>query len=206
MAAALVATAIIGHLNKYATHNVFVPSYIGIAILVGVETGWLEQYLSKIAKPQLARLLFSVEWLILIVQFSALLGPYLTAKTIPSNQDLASGNSLLEKIRNYPKDVLLPDQAYLALYAGKQTYFSQIPMAEIAGQESKYPMPEWPALRSQIFALIHSPNISATIVNYYWRGTGMAGCQQERIHYPDKKTFIPVVEAERRPSFIAICQ
>ena len=41
MAFALIATGVIGRLNAFSGPNVYVPSYLGVALLVGLEAGWL---------------------------------------------------------------------------------------------------------------------------------------------------------------------
>ncbi len=198
---ALIATGVVGRLNAFSGPNVYVPSYLGIALLIGLETGWLIELKVKPAPILL-------EWILLAAQFGFLIPAYFQTKTIPSQQDRAAGDALVAKIKSYNGDVLLLDNNYLALYAGKTPYFNEMPMSEISGQGNLYPMPQWSELQPQVNSLIHSPTTDAVIVDFTLPIKSIiSDCRQQPIAYPDKIVFEPVAgPPESRPSFIIRCK
>ena len=136
-------------MNAFSGPNVYVSSYLGIALLVGLEAGWLTE--NKIYPT-----LIILEWILLSAQFGFLIPAYFQNKTIPTQQDRAAGNALVAKIKSYSGDVLLLDNNYLALYAKKTPYFNEMAMSEINGQGNLYPMPQWNNLQPQISSLFHA--------------------------------------------------
>ncbi len=50
MAGALIATGVIGRLNAFSGPNVYVPSYLGVALLAGLEAGWLHRTIKSIPR------------------------------------------------------------------------------------------------------------------------------------------------------------
>jgi len=200
MAGALVATGIFGRLNAFSGANVYVPAYLGIGLLAGLGAGWLMEF--KI-RPGLIFL----EWLLLTVQFGFLVPAYFQTKTIPTEQDWAAGNTLVAKIKSYNGDVLLLDNNYLGLYAGKTPYFNEMPMSEISGQGNLHPMPQWKELQGQIRLLIHAPTTAAVMVDFALPIKPLiADCKQQAIPYPDKIVFNPVAgPPNSRPSLIITC-
>src|SRR5208283_2577276 len=127
MAGALIATGVIGRLNAFSGPNVYVPSYLGVALLIGLQAGWLTEL-------KIHPALILLEWILLSAQFGVLIPAYFQTKTIPSQQDRIAGDALVAKIKSYGGDVLLLDNNYLALYANKTPYFNEMPMSEISGQ------------------------------------------------------------------------
>ena len=200
MAGAMIATGIVGRLNAFSGPNVYVPAYLGLGLLVGLEAGWLIEL--KI-RPGLIIL----EWLLLSVQFGLLVPAYLQTKTIPTPQDRAAGDALVAKIESYHGDVLLLDNNYLGLYAGKTPYFNEMPMSEISGQGNLHPMPQWKGLQEQIRLLLHAPTTEAVIVDFALPIKPLiADCGQQPIPYPDKIVFNPVAgPPNSRPSLIITC-
>ena len=77
MAGALIATGIIGRLNAFSGPNVYVSSYLGIALLAGLEAGWL-------TKLKINPALILLEWILLSAQFGFLVPAYFQTKTIPT--------------------------------------------------------------------------------------------------------------------------
>ncbi|HUH97602.1 MAG TPA: glycosyltransferase family 39 protein [Anaerolineales bacterium] len=201
MAGALIATGIVGRLNAFSGPNVYVPSYLGVALLVGLAAGWVIELKIRPALMILA-------WVLLSAQFCLLIPAYLQTKTIPSPQDRAAGNALVAKIKSYGGDVLLLDNNYLALYAGKVPYFNEMPMSEISGQGNLHPMPEWTALQPQIDRLIHAPTTAAVLVDFSLPIQRMiSGCREQPIAYADKIVFEPVAgPPNSRPSLIITCK
>ncbi len=193
MALALLATGVIGRLNAFSGPNVYIPSYLGISLLLGLEAGWLQETAAA-NRPQTSRsIMIMLQWIFLLVQFGWLGAGYLQIKTIPNSADRAAGDGLVSRIKTYPGDVLVPDANYLLLYAGKNTYYNEMAMSEIRGEGNLYPMPEWRALEPQIAALIHSPDTSAILLDFQEPLKDMiSDCRQQPISYPDKTTFIPV--------------
>jgi Dolichyl-phosphate-mannose-protein mannosyltransferase len=200
MAGALIATGVVGRLNAFSGPNVYVPSYLGVALLAGLEAGWLAEL-----KVRPAPIL--LEWVLLSAQFGFLIPAYFQSKTIPTQQDRAAGDALVTKIKSYSGDVLLFDNNYLALYAGKTPYFNEMPMSEISGQGNLYPMPQWNELQPQIDRLIHSPTTDAIIIDFSLPVKSMiANCKQQPVAYPDKIVFEPVAgPPDSRPSLIITC-
>ncbi len=195
MAGALIATGIVGRLNAFSGPNVYVSSYLGIALLAGLEAGWLTELKIKPA-------LILLEWILLSAQFGFLVPAYFQTKTIPTQEDRAAGDALVAKIKSYSGDVLLLDNNYLALYAGRTPYFNEMPMSEISGQGSLHSQPQWSELRPQINLLIHAPTTNATIVDFTLPIKPMiADCKQQSISYADKIVFEPVAgPPNSRPS------
>jgi 4-amino-4-deoxy-L-arabinose transferase-like glycosyltransferase len=205
MTGALIATGVVGRLNAFSGPNVYIPSYLGIALLVGLEAGWLIE-LGKKNKIRSALLL--LEWILLSAQFGFLIPAYFQTKTIPTQQDQAAGDALVAKIRSYSGDVLLLDNNYLALYAKKTLYFNEMPMAEVNGLGNLYPQPQWNDLEPQIRNLMHSPTVDAVIVDFTLPIKPMiSGCRQQPIVYADKIVFEPVAgPPNSRPSLIVTCK
>ncbi len=201
MAGALIATGVIGRLNAFSGPNVYVPSYLGVALLIGLEAGWLTEL-------KIHPALILLEWVLLSAQFGFLVPAYFQTKTIPTQQDRAAGDALVAKIKSYSGDVLLLDNNYLALYAGKTPYFNEMPMSEISGQGNLYPMPQWTTLQKQINSLIHAPTTNAVIVDFALPIKAMVNdCKQQPIAYPDKIVFEPVAgPPDSRPSLIITCK
>jgi 4-amino-4-deoxy-L-arabinose transferase-like glycosyltransferase len=201
MAGALLATGVVGRLNAFSGPNVYIPSYLGVALLEGLEAGWLTELKVKPA-------LILLEWILLAAQFGFLIPAYFQTKTIPTQQDRAAGDALVAKIKSYSGDVLLLDNNYLALYAGKTPYFNEMPMSEISGQGNLYPMPQWSGLQPQINSLIHAPTTDAVIVDFISPIKPMiSNCKQQLIGYPDKIVFEPVAgPPNSRPSLIVTCK
>ncbi len=196
-----------GYLNKYATRNVFIPSYLGLALLIGLESNWWLDRFQKMPAFRWGWLLLVAEWLVLLAQFGRLLNPYLVERTLPSQADLAAGNNLVKVIQAMPGNVLIPRFGYLDLFAGKQAFYGEIAMSEFRGQGNQYPLPEWPALHAQIVQTIHSPQTSAILLDYpAYMQADLAGCKKQQIAYPGNTTFIPVAGANSRPNFIFSCQ
>jgi hypothetical protein len=205
MAGALIATAIIGRLNAFSGPNVYVSSYLGVALLAGLEAGWLIEFAKQ---NKIHPALIILEWILLSVQFGFLAPAYLQTKTIPTKHDRAAGDALVAKIKSYSGDVLLLDNNYLALYAGKTPYFNEMPMSEISGQGNVHSMPQWNELQPQIRQLIHASTTSVTIVDFLQPIKSMiAGCTQQPIAYADKIVFEPVAgPPNSRPSLIITCK
>ncbi len=204
MAGALIATGVIGRLNAFSGPNVYVPSYLGVALLAGLEAGWqTEQAQQTKINPALVVL----EFILLSAQFGFLIPAYFQTQTIPTQQDHVAGDVLVAKIKSYSGDVLLLDNNYLALYAGKTPYFNEMPMSEISGQGNLYPMPQWTKLQPQISSLFHASTTSAVIVDFASPIKFMiANCKQQSIAYPDKIVFQPVAgPPDSRPSLIITC-
>lgn len=207
MAGALIATGTIGRLNAFSARNVFVSSYLGISLLAGLEAGWLAELIKDTSLQKIVQPLIAFEWLLLSIQFGFLAPAYFRTKTIPTDQDRLIGNSLVATIKKYSGDVLVPDDNYLALYAGKTPYYNEIPISEISGQGNLYPMPEWPEVKRQIDLLVHSPNTSAIIVDFpKLINDWIANCRQRIITYPDKSVFMPVAGPNSRPNLIITCK
>ena len=207
MAGALIATSIIGRLNAFSGPNVYVSTYLGIALLVGLEAEWLLEITRQSNLQKSAAPLIILEWILLSVQFAFLLPAFIQTKTIPTQQDKATGDALVARIKNYNGDVLAPDVNYLTLYAGKTPYYNEMAMSEIRGEGNLYPMPEWPALETQINALIHAPTTSAVLVDFLPPlGNLITNCKQQNITYPNKTTFAPVAgPPSARPNIIITC-
>ena len=205
LAGALIATGVGGRLNAFSGPNVYVPSYLGIALLIGLEAGWLVE-LAQQAK--INPMLVMLEFILLSAQFGFLVPAYFQAKTIPTQEDRAAGDALVAKIKSYSGDVLLLNHNYLALYAGKTPYFNEMPMLEIRGQGNLYPMPQWSELQPQINSLIHAPTTDAVIVDFSSPIKPMiSSCRQQPIVYADKFVFNPVAgPPNSRPSLIITCK
>jgi len=201
MAGALIATGVVGRLNAFSGPNVYIPSYLGIALLIGLEAGWLTEH-------KIHPALILLEWILLAAQFGFLVPTYFQTKTIPTQQDRAAGDALVAKIKSYNGDVLLLDNNYLALYAGKTPYFNEMPMSEISGQGNLYPMSQWSELQPQINLLIHAPTTNAVIVDFLSPIKPMlSNCRQQPIAYADKIVFEPVAgPPNSRPSLIITCK
>ena len=200
-AGALIATGVIGRLNAFSGPNVYIPSYLGVALLVGLEAGWLTEL-------KIHPALIVLEWVLLSAQFGFLIPAYFQTKTIPSQQDRAAGDALVAKIKSYNGDVLLLDNNYLALYAGKNPYFNEMPMAEVNGLGNLYPQSQWNDLEPQIRNLFHAPATDAVIVDFTLPIKSMiSNCKQQPIAYPDKIVFEPVAgPPNSRPSLIITCK
>ena len=205
MAAGLIATGVAGRLNAFSGPNVYVPTYLGVALLLGLEAGWLSD---PARRANFRTGLVLLQWALVGAQFLVLVPAYLQTKTIPTAQDRAAGDMLVARIRSYAGDVLLLDNNYLALYAGKTPYFNEMPMSEISGQGNLHSMPQWPALQKQIAALLHAPTTDAAIVDFALPIQPMiAGCRQQAIPYADKIVFEPVAgPPNSRPSLIITCR
>ena len=205
MAGALIATGVVGRLNAFSGPNVYVPSYLGVALLIGLEAGWLNELAQE---TKINPALMILEWILLSAQFGFLVPAYFQTKTIPTGQDRAAGDSLVAKIKSYSGNVLLLDNNYLALYAGKTPYFNEMPMSEISGQGNLYSMPQWTKLQPQINRLIHAPATDAIIVDFTLPIKPMiSDCKQQSIAYPDKIVFNPVAgPPDSRPSLIVTCR
>ena len=207
MAGALIATGIIGRLNAFSGPNVYVPTYLGISLLVGLEAGWLFDIVQQSDRRRINAGLVIPELILLSAQFAFLMPAFFQSQTIPTKQDRAFGDALVARIKNYSGDVLVPDTNYLNLYAGKTPYYNEMAMSEIRGEGNLYPMPEWPAILSQLNTLIHAPTTSAVIVDFQPPlGDLVSDCKQEHISYPDKITFTPVAgPPNARPNLIFTC-
>ena len=201
MAFALIATGVVGRLNAFSGPNVYIPSYLGIALLAGLEAGWLIELKVRPA-------LILLEWILLAAQFGILIPAYFQTKTIPTQQDRAAGDALVARIKSYSDNVLLLDNNYLALYANKTPYFNEMPMSEISGQGNLYPMPQWKMLQPQINSLIDAPTTDAVIVDFTLPIKPMiSNCRQQPIAYADKIVFEPVAgPPDSRPSLIITCK
>lgn len=204
MAGSLIMTGIIGRLNAFSGRNVYVPSYLGIALLVGLEAGWLTEVIQRTNKNSL----FILQGVLLTIQFAVLLPAYINTRTIPSRQDRIAGDELVARIRSYEGDVILLENNYLALYAGKTPYYNEIPMNEFSGQGNLYPLPQWTWLQPAINRLIRAPTTSAIFVNSGRSIKDLPGnCERKRIHYPDKIVFTPVAgPPNARPNFVITCR
>ncbi len=207
MTGALIATSVIGRLNAFSGPNVYVSTYLGVAVLVGLEAGWLLEIIQQSKLQKLGAALMTLEWILLSAQFAFLVPAFIQTRTIPTQQDKATGDALVARIKNYPNDVLAPDTNYLNLYAGKTPYYNEMAMSEIRGEGNLYPMPEWTAIEAQINTLIHAPTTSAIIVDFLPPlGNLVSDCKQQRISYPDKTTFAPVAgPPNARPNIIITC-
>ena len=205
MSATLILTGVIGRTNAFSGRNVYIPSYLGIALLVGLEAGWL---IEKIPRSERNYPLIVLEWLLISIQLVSLTPAYLHTKMIPSMQDRSTGNRLVARIKRYKGDVLLLKDNYLALYAGKTPYYNQIPMSEISGQGNLYPMPEWSVLRTRINLLFHAPTTSAIFAGSIRSIKRLTvDCKQQSIPYPDKIVFTPVAgPPNSRPNLIITCR
>ena len=205
IAGALIATGIVGRLNAYSGPNVYTPSYLGIALLVGLEAGWLIE-LAKQAKIHSSLIL--AEWVLLSAQFGFLIPAYFQSKTIPTQQDRAAGDALVARIKSYSGDVVLLDNNYLALYANKTPYFNEMAMAEVNGLGNLYPQPQWKDLEPQVEILTHAPTTDAVIVDFTLPVKPMiTGCAEQPIRYADKTIFEPVAgPPNSRPSLIITCK
>jgi hypothetical protein len=205
MAGALIVTGVIGRLNAFSGRNVYVPSYLGVALLVGLEAGWLTGILPRDNKSSFFIIL---QWVLLSTQFVLLIPAYIHTRTIPSRQDRTAGNELVAKIKSYKGDVILLENNYLALYAGKMPYYNEIPMNEFSGQGNLYPLPQWTLLQPRINGLIRAPTTSAIFVNSGRSIKGLPSeCDRKRILYPDKIVFTPVAgPPNARPNFVITCR
>ena len=205
MAGALIATGVGGRLNAFSGPNVYIPSYLGIALLIGLEAAWL---IEAVKQNKIHSALILLEFILLSAQFGFLIPAYFQTKTIPTQQDRAAGDALVAEIKSYSGDVLLLNHNYLALYAGKTPYFNEMPMSEIRGQGNLYPMPQWSELQPQINSLIHAPTTEAVIVDFASPIRPMlSNCRQQPIVYADKIVFEPVAgPPNSRPSLIITCK
>ncbi len=205
MSTALIVTGTIGRLNAFSARNVYVPSYLGVALIVGLEAGWLIEILPQTHKISLW---ITLEWILLSAQFVLLMPAYFQTRTIPSWQDRAAGNMLVAQIKSYEGDVVLLSNNYLALYAGKTPYFNEVPMNEFSGQGNLYPLPQWTLLQMHIDQLIHASTTSAIFVNYPGSVKSITShCKRQIIDYPDKIVFTPVAgPPDARPNFIITCR
>jgi Dolichyl-phosphate-mannose-protein mannosyltransferase len=207
MAGAMIATSVVSRLNAFSSRNVYVTGYVGIALLLGLEAGWILELVPSPALLKIGQGLLILEWSLILVQFIFQIPAYLQTNTVPTKQDAAAGAALVAKIKTYSGDVLLLDNNYLALYAGKRPFFNEMPMSEISGQGNLHPMPEWPALHAELNALFHSANTSAIIVDFSQPIKDLVSdCHQEQIPYPDRTTFIPVAGPNSRPTLILTCR
>jgi Dolichyl-phosphate-mannose-protein mannosyltransferase len=207
IAGALIVTSVVSRLNAFSSRNVYVSTYLAIALLVGLEAGWLLEWVRTPPPLKAGQGLLALEWGMVLIQFITQIPAYLQTRTVPTQSDQAAGAALVTRIKNYDGDVLLLDNNYLALYAGKRPFFNEMPMSEISGQGNLHPMPEWSELHSEIDNLFHSSTTSAILVDFSQPVQDfISDCHQVQIRYPDKTTFIPVAGPNSRPNLVITCR
>ena len=103
--------------------NVLMPAYASISITFGLALPEIFKYLDNYRINK--RKIFScIIYTICIIQFAILYYNPLTL--IPTQQDIEAGNSLINKMKEYPGDVLILSHGYLAVLAGKKSRAHQM--------------------------------------------------------------------------------
>jgi len=194
--------SMLAYLNRGGYSNVFTPAYATFSILLGLGIHQLERRIAILESGTLRRLLSYPIWIACFAQFLILI--YNPNAQIPSESDLRAGDRLVERLREADGKIFIPQQNYLALYAGKTPSYHQVALEEFRGDFGSKPMPEWKALENEIDVYLNDPQVSTIVLNQPDPSLeDRLGCfTRELIEYPDAHTFIPVAGNNSRPGVI----
>ncbi|MCJ7624706.1 MAG: hypothetical protein MUO76_14485 [Anaerolineaceae bacterium] len=106
----------------------------------------------------------SVLLLALIFQFYSLI--YDPRDEIPSQADIEAGNEIVELIRTFDGDVLIPYQSYLAAMAGKTSYSQGMAMEDVFRGTNLEIRDEF---KAEIALAIEQKEFDAIILDGEWR-------------------------------------
>ena len=180
------------HVGSYL--NALLPAYAGLAIgfALGVETlwGWAEQQGGRAT----AVLLVAV-----LVQFAALL--YNPFRYLPTAEDRAAGDRLVETLRDVPGDVLVLSHPYLAERAGKASHAQEMALFDVWRGAPD----DRARIEAEIEEAIRSRRYGAILLDEPWWGTPddfeahyrLAGPVFDRPH-----VFVPTTGLPTRPEYL----
>lgn len=204
-AIAVVASAVsmLAYLNRGGYLNVITPAISSYAILLGIGIDTFTRKLSATKiEPVLARYFSYLPWILCFTQFVIL--TYIPTGQIPTAEDAQAGDMLVNRISSISGNVFIPEQNYLALYAGKEPMFHNIAMLEIKGDFSREALPEWEKLKSELNRSIEEGEFAAIILSTPDTEFNLkANCSHEEfIEYESREVFFPIAGNNFRPTVI----
>jgi 4-amino-4-deoxy-L-arabinose transferase-like glycosyltransferase len=196
---AMVGVSWVGRLNRGGYNNVLLPAYAGLAILFGLAFHHAVQRARSIPSHK-ESWLEGLIFLLGIVQFVFLMyNPY---RQIPTAQDVAAGEQLLETIRQAPGEVLIPYHNYLLSLAGKPGQAHWAGIEELIGLYGGSEMALGTELLQQMRQKIERQEYSLLILDEKWDVEGYY--VKWRPAFDDPNVFFPVTGWRIRPETIFV--
>ena len=142
----------------------------------------------------------TVVLLLCIAQFLAMV--YEPQGQLPSAQDRAAGDALVDRLTKTEGDVFLPGHGYLPTLAGKKTYAHRVAIRDILRHEgSELAL----SLQKEIQTAIQSGRFAAIITDASWFADEMAGTYDyEGPVFDDDDVFWPVTGRPIRPTSVFV--
>jgi 4-amino-4-deoxy-L-arabinose transferase-like glycosyltransferase len=202
MAAGMFVGAWMSRLHSDGYNNVLLPAYAAIAILFGLATHKISQFIQSTFTDK-RRLLEICVYFCCVIQFSILF--YNPLSLIPTQADLEAGRKLIDKMAQVEGDVFVPYHGYLPVLAGKGSYAQGMALGDVirgsGGQARDRLIDEIrQAIQEQRFGAIILDNSFFTwfindIEKYYVKQGPV---------FDNGTVFWPVVGLRTRPEFIYI--
>ena len=194
----MLASSILGSINPGSFNNNYIPFYVAISIIFGINLPWL---LDRLASPAL---LFrqALLYTLCTAQFLVLL--YNPFVHIPTKADLQAGQAIIASLRAMDGEILFPNHNALVVLAGKKPYAHLIALEEIRGNFGRQESRGWNLLSSEISQAIQSHKFSAIILdqpNDIWIEVPHY-YSESSIIYSSPNVFWPVTGGHTRPSYI----
>ncbi|MGZ6316756.1 MAG: glycosyltransferase family 39 protein [Anaerolineales bacterium] len=157
LAGGMVLLSWLGILNKGGYSNVLMPSYV--MFLLGT---WL--LISHLLRdPAVSSALRTAVLVLYCVQLLYLIYP--VGPQIPTQADFRAGQALLDDIKRQPRDVYIPFDNYLALYAGKKPFAGFGALGDLNQLNSGAGKRDWNSVNAQLRTLIKDRYFSLIILD-----------------------------------------
>jgi hypothetical protein len=199
MTAGVVASSLLGAINKGGYKNVLIPAFAMAAILAVIGLEQTRISLANVTKRKINLAYLSVA---LLAQLGLLF--YNPLALTPTQADQLAGDKLVGELKATPGEVLIPYHNYLASYAGKTVYFHQIAYEELRGTFSTRPASEWEAVYDQLVAA----DFTGIYLDLPNQTLEQDRClTPESVQYDSLEAFLPVTGGRFRPvTFYRPCQ
>jgi hypothetical protein len=187
--AGVLVLSIAGALVVGSTRNAFIPAYAVIAIVFGLSLQYLQENIEKIVSEKM-KLICSITLLgICLLQFSFL--QYKSKDYVPTAYDFKRGDALINYLKKWDGEFIIPTQNYLGLYLDKTTFYQIGPMGEFDGRYGQK-LPAWEKIQRQIANLVHTKKVSFIFMEEPLHTWSNMTCQKMDVFKSNSK-FVPTL-------------
>jgi len=180
--------------------NDLLPAYSSLAVLFGISLHWL------MTQTVHAAIWRSATLAACILQFALLWYPI--TSQIPSQQDLAAGKALLDRIHQQRGDLYIPFHPELSLMAGKKPFASWSPMFQLEGNFGGGDIRVAGRVKTEFARAMERRQFSMIILdqepNWIWGDPERYYARTGQTIFADEDVFWPVTGWQTRPEIMLL--
>ncbi len=203
--AGLIGAAFLVRIRAGSFANIVIPAYLGITLFFGVAVKMVSEVCRgetpdappPAKKQQIPAILL---WLGCLAQLLSLF--YDPTVQVPTADDRAAGDHLIQLIRRFPGDVFIPAHGYLAVQAGKAPHVQQVAGYDIE-RGNRTDLIE--SFTNTMNAVLLSGHFDAVILDFPWYHAAITNAYEYRGDvFDNDDVFWPVTGRRVRPKSLYV--